>query len=144
MKTTFERLNGDWNADPNSPLPRVAVEGQDVSVSFYLNAYLYPQFQEGQCARLRFSDCWRYRLGPTNDEGWYRGQCRFSGVAPQWGEFYEASGDLKLDHPSLQWQGGPASAGLPSKHFLFYFRDETFECDARDWRLEVLGVDPAW
>jgi hypothetical protein len=27
-------------------------------------------------------------LGRTNDEGWYLGQCRFSKVAPTWGEFY--------------------------------------------------------
>jgi hypothetical protein len=139
MSTTFELLNHDWNADPNAPEPHVAADGSDLLVTFYLNAYMYPQFQEGQAARLRFTDCWRYRLGRTNDEGWYLGQCRFSGVAPAWGHFYEVSGDLK-DSGSVQWETGPASPNQSSRHFLFYFRDDTFECDAAEWRLETVKL----
>lgn len=45
---------------------------------------------------IRFKNCARYRFGPENDEGWYLGQCRFSGIAPDWGEFYKVNGDLKL------------------------------------------------
>jgi hypothetical protein len=143
MTTTFTRLNDDWNAEPNSPQSRVSVDGQDVIVTFILNFQRYPQFQEGQLAGLRFSDCSRYRLGPTNDEGWYRGQCRFSGVAPAWGEFYELHGDLRLDRVPGQWIQGPSSVDA-ARHFLFYFRDGTFECDAVGWRVEFGEVDPSW
>jgi hypothetical protein len=58
-----------------------------------------------------------------------------SKIAPAWGQFYEVSGDLMDDVPSLEWKllGHPARS--TSKHFLFYLRDETFECDASDFNL---------
>ena len=76
-----------------------------------------------------------YPAQRSNDEGWYRGQCRFSGIAPAWGEFYEVTGDLKLtaiDDWRVVDHDQPAG-----RHFLFYLRDETFECEADGWRLET-------
>jgi hypothetical protein len=144
MMTHFEKLNENWNADPNSPEPQISFEGADLLLTFYLNAYVYRQFQEGDMGRLRFTDVWRYRMGSTNDEGWYRGQCRFSKLAPAWGEFYEVLGDLRLDDPCLfgyrnDWRTlQPAREN--SKHYLFYFRDEQFECDASDFLFEPLNA----
>ena len=76
--TTFRKLNEGWNAEPNAPDPEVTVCGDDVLLSFVLNPFQFPQFAEEQRGLLRFNGCQRYRLGPTNDEGWYRGQCRTS------------------------------------------------------------------
>jgi hypothetical protein len=82
---------------------------------------------------VRFSACSRYRL--TNDEGWYHGQCRYSSVAPAWGEFYEIDGtDIRLDEPH-DWRLIDEASNA-SRHFLFYFRDQTFECIATHWELE--------
>ena len=92
---------------------------------------------------LTFQDCWRYRIGPTNDEGWYKGQCRFSRIAPQWGKFYEVSGDLRLERVTLDWIVNAADVPKVGRHFLFYFRDETFECDATSWSFRVLRVSDA-
>ena len=144
METSFTRLNDGWNAEPNVPIPRVSVDGNDVVVTFILNFHRYKRFLEGQQAFLRFHECWRYRLGATNDEGWDRGQCRFSRMAPEWGEFYEVSGDLRLEATTEPWRDGPATSAHPSKHFLFYFRDETFECDAASWSVEFGEVDTSW
>jgi hypothetical protein len=99
------------------------------------NPFQFPGFAQGQVLRLRFPAATRYRLGATNDEGWYRGQCRFSGVAPAWGELYEVSGDLKLDQVS-DWIEVPVLQAAQQRHFLFYLRDETFECTANSWHLE--------
>ena len=136
MSTHFRQLNDGWNADPNSPDPAVQVDGRDVVLAFHANPYQFPRFVEGQRLRLRFVVTRRYRLGGTNDEGWYLGQCRFSRVAPKWGEFYEVSGDLRLERtPNDDWQsvGDTRTAG---RHFLFYLKDGTFECEADDWALE--------
>ena len=130
--TKFVRLNHDWNADPNVPDSK-AIEGDaSVSLEFDVNAYIYDGFAEGERARLIFDDCSIYRLGATNDEGWYMGQCRFSKVAPEWGEFYELFGDTRDD----QATGWRALTGAGTRHFLFYLRDGTFECKAANWRFE--------
>lgn len=136
-RTKFRKLNDDWNAEPNSPSPLVVVAGSAVVLEFELNHMIYPRFHPDQRARLRFEDAWRYRLGPTNDEGWFRGQCRFSKLAPEWGEFYEISGDLLLQHSTITWVM-LSSEPPQSIHYLFYLRDETFECDASRWSLEIL------
>jgi len=99
--------------------------------------FQYPSFAEDQRARLRFTDAWRYRLGSTNDEGWFRGQCRFSKVAPKWGEFYEVTGDLLLNKCPADWQYMMGEPDEVLRHFLFYLRDETFECDARGYVLDL-------
>lgn len=136
MATTFTKLNAGWNAEPNGSEPHAFVEGTNLVLEFLLNDMQFPDYKNAEKEIIRFSDCWRYRIGRTNDEGWYRGQCRFSRLAPTWGEFYEVQGDLLLDKLPLKW----VTIGEPpptSRHFLFYLRDQTFECDASTWEFSV-------
>jgi hypothetical protein len=138
MDTRFIKLNDGWNAEPNAPAPLVSRSGDDVMLEFDLNAFRYNKFVEGDRGRLIFRRCWRYRLGSTNDEGWYLGQCRFSKIAPAWGEFYEVNGDLKLESAPHDWIEVDPEPLPSAKHFRFYLRDQTFECDAED--VEPLAV----
>ena len=78
MAIIFKTLSNEWNAEPNAPNPIVEVDGSNVVLSFGMNSFKYPKFRETDMGKIVFNDCWRYRLGPTNDEGWYLGQCRFS------------------------------------------------------------------
>jgi hypothetical protein len=133
MTTVFTKLNHGWNAEPNAPHIAVEVDGSEVTLSFFANPYQFPQFVDGQIIRLRFIDVWRYAIGDVNDEGWYRGQCRFSRIAPAWGEFYEVSGDLRLKQFDAEWRIVSEVPSESLRHFLFYFRDENFECDAVSW-----------
>jgi hypothetical protein len=133
MKTRFTKLNHGWNAEPNCPNVEITVEDDTLTLSFRANPYLFPQFVNGQIIQLRFSDVWRYSHGGANLDGWHMGQCRFSGIAPSWGEFYEVDGDLRLDQFSDEWCLVTNSPKPNLKHFLFYFRDDTFECDAVSW-----------
>lgn len=138
MPTSFRKLNDGWNAEPNAPAETVAVDGDMVHLEFDMNPFQFKSFAPGDRGRLTFFGCSRYRLGSTNDEGWYRGQCRFSSMAPAWGEFYEIAGDL-FDERVRGWtvlQSAPESQH--DRRFLFYLRDKTFECDAQNWRFEVL------
>jgi len=133
MGTKFTQLNHGWNAEPNAPEMAVNVEGTTLTLSFLANPWQFPEFVEGQIIRLRFTDVSRYAIGHVNDEGWYRGQCRFSKLAPRWGEFYEVSGDLRLDQLAADWHVVSETPANNLRHFLFYFRDENFECDAASW-----------
>jgi hypothetical protein len=141
VNTRFVKLNDGWNAEPNAPAPVVSRSGNDVVLEFRLNPFQFKKFSNGDRARLVFRNCWRYRLGGTNDEGWYLGQCRFSKAAPAWGEFYEVQGDLKLESSPDDWVLLGPEPHAQAKHFLFYLRDETFECDAKT--VESLTVLPA-
>jgi hypothetical protein len=141
VDTRFVKLNHGWNAEPNAPTPVITRSGDDVVLEFDLNPWMFKQFSDGDRGRLIFRRCWRYRLGGTNDEGWYLGQCRFSKVAPAWGEFYEVEGDLRLESSPDDWVVLGCEPHVAAKHFLFYLRDGTFECDAE--MVEPLSVLPA-
>jgi hypothetical protein len=140
METTFHMLNEGWNADPNVPVPSVEIQGEDVLLKFFINPFQFPEFQEDEIGILRFVRCQRYRLGSTNDEGWYLGQCRFSKLAPAWGEFYLVRGDAELLDAPTDWQTNSSQSGL-GNHFLFYFRDNTFECRAERCEIEASAVN---
>lgn len=135
MTPTFVQLNEGWNAEPNGPEPEVRVVNSDVLLSFFVNAFQFPEFKEEELGILRFINCERYRLGSTNDEGWYLGQCRFRKLAPKWGEFYLVSGEPESLNAPQDWKILQPSKHLV-KHFLFYFRDNTFECIAEKCILE--------
>ena len=131
----FNKLNLQWNAQPNAPLPKVSVQGNIVLLEFILNHYIYKQFKEGQKGRIEFVECYMYRLGPVNDEGFSRGQFRYGPKDIPWGEFYELkdsnwrvnfSDDKVIIDQTLE-----DSKDL--KHYIFFFRDETFECIAKSF-----------
>jgi hypothetical protein len=135
LETSFRKLNEGWNAGPNAPNPIIRVDKSNLELEFFANHFQFPEFAAGERLRLRFSDTWRYRLGEVNDEGWYKGQCRFSALAPEWGEFYEVMGDLKVKEDTEDWIYVASEMTRDTRHFLFYLRDNTFECDARSWEL---------
>jgi hypothetical protein len=135
MKPRFHQLNSGLNAEPYIPSPAIEIQAQDLVLKFSVNAFQFPEFEEGEFGALRFVRCERYRLGPTNDDGWYRGLCRFSKLAPEWGEFYIVQGDADLLDAPQDWQPVTPSTGS-GRHFLFYFRDNTFECVAKDCVIE--------
>jgi hypothetical protein len=99
LPLTFTKLNDGWNAEPNAPEATVTVRDDTVVLEFYANPFAYSGFEEGDRLRLVFTGATRYRTGPTNDEGWWRGQCRFGRAAPAWGELYEVLGDPSVTGP---------------------------------------------
>lgn len=138
MNTIFVQLNQDWNAEPNVPRPRIAIDHSEFLVlSFRMNHFQFSNFSENDMGVLRFKNCWRFRLGDVNQEAFAFGQCRFSRLAPQWGEFYEVSGELLIDRDPKGWWSTDCTPVTKSRHFLFYFRDNAFECDAEEWNFSV-------
>jgi hypothetical protein len=129
VKAIFHQINEGWNAEPNAPNPSVEVRGEDLVLTFRVNPYQFRDFEQGEAGVLRFVQCERYRLGSPDDVGWYRGRCRFSSLAPKWGEFYRVEGDAALLGSPGDWKSVRPLSG-DGRHYLFYFRDETFECVA--------------
>ncbi|MEQ1406567.1 hypothetical protein ABK249_16675 [Neorhizobium sp. Rsf11] len=129
----FIRLNTDWNAQPNVPLPEILTNGTALELRILLTAPRQRD-EESDAIKLTFYDCRTWRLGSPNDEGWYRGQCRYGSLAPEWGHFYEIAGEDPLRDQPDDWQTMPLP-GKGKRHYLFYLRDETFECIADRWML---------
>jgi hypothetical protein len=150
LKFVKLQLGQAWVADPNAPEPQVSVEASAANVRFRsyrvvddkkltgflraLGLFSKPSstFEE-TWGTLRFAGCSRWRWDSTNDHEWYKadGSGRYSGVAPRWGEFYELIGP-DPDRDAVSWEKiGADTAG--SRHFLYYFRDETLEFMAEDW-----------
>jgi hypothetical protein len=133
MELTFTKLNDNWNADPNVVDAKISIEKDELLLDFPLNTFMY-QVPPNTYGRLRFKNCSKFRRGIVNDHGFYLGQCRFSKTCPEWGEFYQVTGNADiLDQPD-DWI---SVQGNGEKHFLFYFRDDNFECKAEDWLFET-------
>lgn len=130
---TFTRLNEDWNAHPNDVGLKIEQRGQTLLAHMKPNPYVYRQYEKIPEITVRFEGCERYRVTPVNDHGWYGGQCRFSGLAPSWGEFYEISGNTRDDMDPTLWV---KMEGAGSRHFHFYLRDEALEVKALDWSMQ--------
>ena len=137
MQTRFFQLNAGWNAEPNAPSPSIRIVGEDLVLTFRINPYQFRDFERGESGVLRFVRCERYRLGSPDDVGWHLGRCRFSKLAPKWGEFYMVKGDNALLETVEDWQSLCPPTGR-GQHFLFYFRDETFECVAERCVIEPI------
>jgi len=132
------KLNENWSADPNVPEPKIKIEGDKLYLDFFLNYFTDKSLEKGQKGQLIFDGCYMYRLGSVNDEGFSREQFRYSPDDIKWGEFYELTesdwvntfpDDKVLVSESLKDDG-------QLKHYLFFFRDETFECIAKGYTFE--------
>ena len=132
----FIKLNQGWNAEPNAPTPQIELKKSVLELHFFLNPYQFEIYNEGDKGCLQFSDCSRFRFTDINDEAWYRGECRFSTLAPSWGEFYLVEGDFKEQQNNTPWQYH-ANHNVSLDNFLFYFRDCAFECSAKSWSFSL-------
>lgn len=132
----FEQISKEWNADPNAPAVEISVEGNDVVVEFFLNAFLFETCNEGDKAILTFRDCLQYRYGSPNEEGFYiHNKSRYKPFGVKWGEFYIIhDSDWKNDFPNpVEVSQQPIDE---LKHYLLYFKDGTFECIAQSYELK--------
>jgi hypothetical protein len=141
----FIKQNIGWDAEPNSPMPKIEVDrnSSQLILSFYLNAFIHDDVNEEDMGILKFNNCYKYRLGATNDEGFYRGQCRFLKSGIVWGDFYKMvetnwRNDFPKDEIVVNYSLKEKKA---LNHYLFYFRDETFECIASSYTFYIKRAD---
>lgn len=138
----FIKHNINWDAEPNAPMPNVDVCDQHskIRLSFYLNAFIHKDVNEEDIGIIEFEDCYKYRIGPTNDEGFYNGKCRFSKTGVKWGNFYQVNdSDWEDNFPNDEIILNKSLKDSESlNHYLFYFRDETFECISKSFNFTII------
>lgn len=131
---TYTQINTDWNADPNAPEVRLTVDNNSVTLEFYLNYFLFERFHEGDKAKLTFNKCYKYTFNGMNDEGYFQGQYRYKENQLPWGEFYKVETDWEKDFPlKHEVLNGKSDE---RNHYIFFFKDNTFECVAEDFKIE--------
>lgn len=134
----YIKLNTNWNAEPNAPDPQLE-RGEDfVEIRFELNQFTFDYIEEGDIGIIEFAEVYKIDFGTMNDEGYFRGQHRFSNNNLPWGEFYEL-----LDS---NWETTfPTEAKILNKdidkselrHFIFFLRDNTIECLANKYYFSI-------
>lgn len=130
----YIQITKGWNAHPVSPEIQLKIDGIDLIVDIYLNYFKFNKYQKGDKVKILFKNCTEYSLNNCNDEGYYYGQYRTNPNELPWGEFYEIKSglDRKLPTPIKKIQNN----NLDKKHFIFFFKDQTFECFASEYYLD--------
>jgi hypothetical protein len=135
----FIKISDNWNANPVSPEVNIKMIGNNLVMQFFLNHRVFANFTEGDKAKITFENCSAYSLNTCNDEGYYYGQYRITPNELPWGEFYEIKSGLNRNFPE------PVSVinnnSNTNRHFIFFFKDETFECLADDYKIEFENVE---
>lgn len=134
----FTKLTIDWNAEPNAPEEKITVIGDTVVVEFYLNSFVYEEFSEDDKGRLTFIGCHKYSTNGSNDEGYYMGQHRYKYQYLPWGEFYQLETDWRLDFADEPIFLSEPDSKTQLNHYLFFFKDSTFECVAAGYKIDFL------
>lgn len=130
----FVKISDNWNADPVSPEVNLQIVEEDLVMDVFLNYFAFDNYSKGDKAKIVFINCSKYSLNTNNDEGYYLGQYRTNPSELPWGEFYEIKGGLNSSFPEPVVE---LSNDLNNKrHFIFFFKDETFECLANDYKIE--------
>ncbi|PHR46508.1 MAG: hypothetical protein COA32_10210 [Fluviicola sp.] len=133
-KIDYIKITTDWNADPVSPEIQLKVVVDDLVVEMLVNHFQFDEFIEGDKVKITFKNCSIYSLNTCNDKGYFFGQYRINPNELPWGEFYEIrSGlDKSLPDPVVQLN----NKQNVNRHYIFFFKDETFECLATNYKLE--------
>ncbi|MBS1659646.1 MAG: hypothetical protein JST68_01205 [Bacteroidetes bacterium] len=134
----YQLLSKAWNADPNAPEVNISVTGNQVTLRFYLNCFLFDAFNEGDTAILRFNGCHKYTLNSMNDEGYFMGKYRYKHDQLPWGEFYQLETDWEVDFPRTNTILTTEIYPERLKHYIFFFKDNCFECVTENYEVEFL------
>lgn len=124
----FIQISTNWDADSVNPQVNLQIDRADLIMD------IYTKFTEGNKVKIKFNNCAEYSLNTCNDEGYYYGQYRTNPTNLPWGEFYEIISGLDRNYPEpiIKIQADKTN----KRHFIFFFKDETFECLADDYDLE--------
>lgn len=117
----YIKLNKNWNAEPNAPDPKISSIENGIELSFFLNP-VFEHIDNDETGKLEFYQVYAYRLGSTNEEGYFQGQFRYKNDQLPWGEFYELfDSKWDKDFPDDSIVLNESILKKEMRHFLFFF-----------------------
>lgn len=135
----YIRMTTDWNAEPNDPQVSLSINQNSLSLNFLVNAFLYTNFKEEDKVVLTFHKCHKFSFNNMNDEGYYMGLHRYKSDILPWGEFYLIETDWEKDFPDESTILIERPNKSSQNHYIFFFKDNTFECVAEGFHLNFLS-----
>ena len=93
-------------------------------------------------ARVTFLNCHKYSFNTMNDEAYFMGQYRYKNFYLPWGEFYRLNTNWQSDFPNNPIVITSLVNEAKLNHYIFFFKDNTFECVAQDYEVEFMGQHP--
>jgi len=135
----YVKLNKNWNSEPNTPEAEVLKTDDGIALTFLLNALIFQHIDEHDKGSIYFFNVYVYRLGSTNDEGYFNCDFRFKKEQLPWGEFYELfNSNWKHNFPDEKVILDDSINKNKLRHFIFFLKDQTFECLALDYKFSFL------
>ncbi|MFV0592508.1 MAG: hypothetical protein ACK5M7_14060 [Draconibacterium sp.] len=135
----YIKQNKNWNAEPNSPNPKILPTESGVELSFLLNSFVFEHIDEGETGKLTFYDVHAYRLDSTNNEAYHQGKFRYKNEQLPWGEFYELTdSEWDRDFPSDKIIVNKSFEKKKIRHFIFFLHDCIFECLATGFQFRFM------
>jgi len=129
----YTKLNRNWNAEPNAPDAKISLMKGGIELSFLLDPLQFEHIDEGDIGKVAFDRVHAYRWDSTTDAAYAQGQFRFKNDQLPWGEFYELKhSKWKSDFPADKIVVDALVDQNEIRHFIFFFKDKTFECLATD------------
>lgn len=130
----YIQLNKNWNANPYAPETIILENGDDLQLEFYLNSFIFEEFNENDKGLLSFKNCSKYNFSSCNDEGYFREQYRFTHKDLPYGEFYELKGSHDFEGTTLSKD---KSSNLKT-HYIFILKENILECYAESFSFSIL------
>ncbi|MCE9517397.1 hypothetical protein K8Q96_00125 [Candidatus Nomurabacteria bacterium] len=150
MQIDFKKIDLPFKPDPNTAMPVIEVLNSNLLLSFESHELNDYDFKNFKIAKIEFVDCLIYRIGSPNDEGFY-----LFGADPKINNdsIYskKAFPDLDFDAfykvTGVDWKNNLLGNGTKVlngqykekenfNHFVFFMKDGTFECIAKEFNIK--------
>ncbi|RKN80274.1 hypothetical protein [Ulvibacterium marinum] len=139
-KPIYIKLNLEYDAEPNAPSPEISINDSTLNLKFLLNPFLWDNVEDDEQAELLFYNAIKYRLGGPGSDNFKDYRYYDEGI-DNYGFYQIKRSDWKKDFPIDEKiiSKNPIGKKDNFKHYVFFFRDNTFECVAEDFKFVKTG-----
>ena len=139
MKSTYKKLNLDFDAEPNAPNPIVTENSESLSLTFLLNPFIWDNVKDDEQAKLIFNKVYAYRIGSPGSDN-FKDFRYFDSEIDNYGFYQIENSKWKSDFPDdKKIVNNTFVDSSDLNHFVFFFRDNTFECIANEYEFIRTG-----
>lgn len=127
--------------DTGSPCPHLLTNGQKTYLLFYLQERLLEKWQNEAIVQVQFMGCFNTRFGAPNEEVMHGHPLYGKGIDyyeaqivhnSKWLAEIEAINRVHAQYNPDRWRR--------LNHYLFWFHDDTFECLANSFEVEIMTM----